>query len=147
MAKKQKSKVGRPIKHGAYSLILKEGELPENRRYIREYLIETRKGIILDLGGEESLTTAKVVLVDRAISLLSICRVIEEWVRENGVFTGRRLQPVLSIYLSFLNQLRSTLLCLGLERAKTEEILTPLELAKEIDEEKAKAKEEQLEQF
>ena len=136
--KKKKSKMGRPIKHGAYSLILKEGELPENRRYIREYLTKTREGIMFDLGGEENLSTAKVVLIDRAVSLLAICRVTEEWVRENGVFVGKKLQSVLRTYLSFQSQLRSTLICLGLDKKKADETLDVQSYIKQFDKEKKK---------
>lgn len=38
---KKKPKLGRSPKHGGYSLLVK-GELPENRKYIREYLTATQ---------------------------------------------------------------------------------------------------------
>jgi hypothetical protein len=125
MAKtKGKSKIGRPPKHGAYSIVVKQGEPPENRQYIRNYLIEIREGLIRDHGPrEEDLSTGQRILIDRATSLLSICRVIEEWIRENGVFVGMQLQPILKVYLSHLNSLRLILVNLGLNQKEIDKIV------------------------
>jgi len=82
----RKSRRGRPPKHGGYSLLTK-GELPENRQYLRTYLTDVREGLIRDLGPkEENLTTAQLVLIDRVITKLGIIRLIEEHVKEKGIF-------------------------------------------------------------
>ena len=86
--KKKKTGPGRPPKHGGYSFLVK-GELPENRKYIRDYLSVAREGLISDLGSEENLTTAQMVLIDRAIGLrtsfLSYCNSLRLIFRELGI--------------------------------------------------------------
>jgi hypothetical protein len=42
------------------------------------------------LGGEENLSTAQVILIDRITSKLRIVRCIEEHVKENSVMEGSR---------------------------------------------------------
>ena len=140
-ATRAKKRGGRPPIHGAYSLMVRAGELPKRRTVLRAYLGHVRQGLIADLGPrEEDLTTAQAVLVDRVVSLLSIVRCIEEHTRETGVFKGRELAPVLAkCYCTYSAELRRVLETLGIRGTAAERVLTPLEIAAEIDREKAGA--------
>ena len=115
--KKGKSRLGRPPKHGGYSFLVK-GELPENRKHIRNYLSVCRQGWIEDIGPtEDDLSTSQKVLIDKATSLLGITRCIEEHVREQGVFQGNRLNKSLGDnYLSYVNSLRLLLREIGIKK-------------------------------
>ena len=138
-ATQAKKKGGRPPIHGAYSLMVRAGELPKRRTVLRAYLSQVRQGLIADLGPrEEDLTTAQGVLVDRVVSLLSIVRCVEEHVRETGVFKGRELAPVLAkCYCTYSAELRRVLETLGIRGTAADRVLTPLEIAAEIDRGKA----------
>jgi hypothetical protein len=123
--------------------MVRAGELPERRTYLRAYLTEVREGLVNNLGPlEADLTTAQVVLIDRVISKLSIIRCIEEHVREKGVFTkAGELDSVLSkSYLAWANSIRLDLQALGLDKKAGERILSPLEVAAEIDRAKTGAR-------
>lgn len=120
--------------------MVRAGELPERRGYLTAYLTEVRQGLINDLGPlEEDLSTAQGVLIDRVISKLSILRCVEEHVRERGVFTKTgELDSVLSkSYLAWANSIRLDLQALGLSTKVGERILSPLQLAEQIDREEA----------
>ncbi|MCJ7588505.1 MAG: hypothetical protein MUQ00_11500 [Candidatus Aminicenantes bacterium] len=95
--------------------------------------------MIRDLGPtEEDLTTAQRLLVDRAVGMTGVIRLIEEYCREQGIFEGKALAPVLSAnYGVFTNNLRMILLALGVNTRASERILGPLELAEQIDKEEA----------
>lgn len=120
--KKKKSRRGRPPLHGGFSLLVKKGELPENRRYIANWLTEVREGLIEDLGpSENDLTTAQRVLIDRVISKLGVIRCIEEHIRENSVMTGHNVAPSLKAsYLAYNNSVRLDLQALGIDKKQTE---------------------------
>ena len=126
---KQKKKRGRPPKHGGYSLLTK-GELPENKKHIRAYLTGAREGLIQDLGPtEKDLTMAQIVLIDRVVTKLGVIRCIEEYIRENTVFEGKRLSPCLrESYLAYNNSIRLDLAALGINKQNKEAILTPYEI-------------------
>ena len=137
--KTRKSPPGRPARSGAYSLMVRAGELPKRRTWLRAYLSELRADLIHDLGPrEEDLTAAQRMILDRAISKLCVIRCLEEWVREEGVFKGNELTPVLARnYISYCESLRRDLITLGVDRRKIDEIRHPLEIAAEIDAAKA----------
>lgn len=122
---KPKVQTGRPPRHGAYSLMVRAGDLPKNRRYLRAYLNSVRLDLIRDLGPlEDDLTTAQKVLIDRSLCILSIIRCIEEYVMETSVIRGRDVAPVLrTTYLAYSNSLRLNLQALGIETKKSKEIL------------------------
>jgi len=128
--KKKKNRPGRKtgtkIKHGSYSLIAR-GSLPKKRRYLEGFLTKVREGLIRDYGpGEENLTTAQLILVDRVIGKLGVLRCIEEYSRESGVMEGQELSPPLKKnYLSWANSLRLDLQALGLDKRASDEILDP----------------------
>lgn len=139
--KNSKKKPGRPPQSGAYSLIVQAGELPERRTYLRIDLQASHDGLIKDLGPREAdLTTAERLLIDRAISKLGVIRCIEEHVKETGVFKAGELSPVLAkSYTNYCESLRRDLEALGINKRAGERILSPLEIAAEIDAEKAEA--------
>ena len=105
---KKARKRGRPrLKHGGYSL-LSRGELPENRKHVRQYLTEIREHLIADLAArEEDLTAAQRLLVDRIICKLGVSRCIEEHIRESSVMVEGDLAPSLKAhYLAYQNSIR-----------------------------------------
>lgn len=122
--RKRKAKIGRPMKHGGYSLVHKDELIKENPR-LRQYLEACREGFIEDLGGEENLSEMQRVMIDRIISRLAICRLIEIYVEKYGAFRRDRLkrdkvlelEPALgNNYLAFSNSIDRALIALGLER-------------------------------
>ena len=114
---RRKSGRGRPPKHGGYSLLIR-GELPENRKHIKEYLTAARENLIKDLGPTEGdLTAAQLIIIDRVISKLGIVRCIEEYIKENTVIVGRDLAPSLKAsYLAYNNSIRLDLQALGIDK-------------------------------
>jgi len=122
---KPKKKRGRPPRHGGYSLITR-GELPDNRRYLAPYLTGVREGLIGDLGPtEEDLTTAQKVMVDRVVNYLGIVRLIEEYVKEKGIFQnpGGFLNPALSQnYLAYCGHIQRALVALGIDKRQVEHV-------------------------
>ncbi len=120
--------------------MIRAGELPGRRAYLTAYLTEAREGLVNDLGPlEDDLTAAQIVLIDRVISKLSVLRCVEEYVLEKGVFTtAGELHPVLSkSYLAWANSIRLDLQALGIDKQAGERVLSPLEVAAEIDAENA----------
>ena len=123
----------KPKRHGGYSLIV-AGEDEKHRAYLLRHLTECREGICRDLGGEDLMSMAQVILVDRVVSKLGIVRCIEEYVRENGTFDEKRLTPTLKeSYLAYSNSIRLDLQALGLEKREREQLLKPLDLADLVD--------------
>jgi hypothetical protein len=122
--KKKKSRRGRPPKHGGYSLLVR-GELPENRKHIKQYLTISRENLIRDLGPtEEELTAAQIILIDRVITKLGVIRCIEEHIRENSVMVGHNLAPSLrASYLAYNNSVRLDLQVLGINSKKADDAL------------------------
>jgi hypothetical protein len=119
--------------------MIRAGDLPKNRRYLRAYLNGVRTDLIRDLGPlEDDLTTAQKVLIDRSLCLLSIIRCIEEYVAETSVIRGRDLTPVLrNAYLQYSESLRRCLSTLGIETRKSREILDLGAYVEAKDKEKA----------
>jgi len=139
MTTKSRGKRGKQIiRHGAFSYLTRL-TLPDNRAYLRPHLSAVREGLIHDLGPtEEDLTTAQKLLIDRIIGQAGVIRLIEEHVREEGVFHGRMLTSVLAQnYLSFVNSMRLNLQALGINARAGAKMLGPLEIAAEIDREQA----------
>lgn len=132
-------KPGSRVTHGAYSLIAR-GEFPSKRCYIERWLSEVRPGLIRDLGPTETdLSTGQAIQIDRIIGKLGILRRIEEPVQERGVMKGNELSPSLGKnYLGWANSLRLDLLPLEVSKKNGKRILSPLEIAAEIDAEKGR---------
>lgn len=139
---KGKNKGGRPPVHGAFSLLTRASidELPKRRRYLRPYLTDCREGWIHDLGGEERLTTSQRVLVDRAVTFLGAIRLVEEHMKEKGLFPGGLLNAGLTQhYLAWNRALTECMKLLGIDRRPAEAPMSPLEIAAEIDAERVEA--------
>ena len=114
---KKKKKIGRPKKHGAYSIMKSENLPPKDLTRIREYVESAREGLIEDIAGtEDKLSTGQAILIDRTINLLSVTRMIENHASKTGTFKGNRLTPSLQqSYLSYNNTIRLNLKVLGIE--------------------------------
>jgi len=136
---KRKRRLGRPPKHGGYSLLIR-GELPENRKHIKQYLTLSRENLIRDLGPtEENLTAAQIIIIDRVVTKLGVIRCIEEHIRENSVMVGHNLAPSLSAsYLAYNNSVRLDLQALGIDKRKADEAL---DLGTYVEERYGKGKE------
>lgn len=141
MKRKKIKREGGKIKHGGYSFIAK-GELPEHRRYLLKYLSSAREGLIRDLGPTEAdLTTAQIIIIDRIVTKLGVIRCIEEHIRENSVMVGHNLAPALSAnYIAYNNSIRIDLDKLGIHTKRSDDVLTPLEIAAEFDKKKEETK-------
>ncbi|MDW7759453.1 MAG: hypothetical protein SCM96_02315 [Acidobacteriota bacterium] len=117
MTKKKPRKIGRPLKHGGYSLAVRSGTLPEDMNRVRRYLEDIRQGLIHDHGGDEdAIPAGRRILIDRVISKLGVLRVIEEHLGESGILVGDTLAPILrQNYLAWANSIRLDLVALGLD--------------------------------
>jgi hypothetical protein len=89
-------------------------------------------------------------MIDRIISKLAICRLIELYVERYGAFPERKIKgkvvvrlklvPCLGVnYLAFSNSIDRALIALGLTKKEATRVLSPLEIAAEIDAEEAEA--------
>ena len=142
MARSKTKSRGQPFKHGGYSLMVRRGSLPEKMTRVRKYLGEVREGLVRDIAGrEEDLTTAQLVLIDRAVSLLSVIRTIEYSLSEDGIMQGKDLQPILrENYLAYSNSLRLILRELGINKRQAADALDLGRYIAEADAAEAKVK-------
>lgn len=123
---KNGKRIGRPRRHGGYSLLARRGDVPECRRYVREYLEGVRAGLVRDLGPrEEDLTAAQKALINHVISKIAITRLIEERLAEVGIFNAAgELDPALGkFFLTASNSLRLDLQALGIDKRRGDEVL------------------------
>ncbi len=122
------------LRHAGYSSVSKDIPLSVRRQVqaIRDHLIR-------DIGGTEAaLTAAQVILIDKTVSLYQVTLCLEAYVRANGAFRGKKLDPVLGQnYLAYVNTIRLNLRELGITKKAGDRILTPLEIAAEIDRDNA----------
>jgi hypothetical protein len=145
---RHKKKIGRPLKHGGYSLILKDELVKEHPR-LREYLQDSRDGLIQDVAGaEDALSEQQRIMIDRIISRLSICRLIEIYIEKYGAFRRDQikrhkileLEPALGQnYLAFSNSIDRALIALGLNKKAASEVLDLGRYIELKDQAKAKA--------
>ena len=130
---RRKVRLGRPPKHGGYSLIVRD-EILKDHPYVRQYLQNCRDGLVEDVAGsEERLTEQQRIIIDRPIiSRLSICRLIEVYIEKYGAFRGDRLkkdkvlelEPALGQnYLAFSNSIDRALIALGLSKKQTDGVM------------------------
>jgi len=128
---KQKKKRGRPLRHGGFSLIAKD-ELLKDQPHIRQYLLDCRAGLVRCVSGsEEMLTEQQRILIDRIISKLSICRLIEAYIEKYGIFRRDmlkkkvlELEPALGkSYLAYSNAIDRALVTLGIDKRKNEGVI------------------------
>jgi len=113
--------------HGAYSRQL--------TLRIRRAGDRFRCGLIADLGPEEVLTAAQLVLIEKSVGLYGITLMLERWIGREGVINKTKLNPVLTTYISHVNSLRLCLRELGIERRVAEKVLTMAEVSAEIEKE------------
>jgi len=126
---------------GGYSFFT--GGLPAKRRHIESYLTAAREGMIYDLGeNEANLSAAQIILIDRTICMLGVCRQIEEFIRQNStVMKGEELAPSLKAsYLSYNNAIRLNLQALGIKKGFVKGKTALEEYLTEISKESAKTK-------
>jgi hypothetical protein len=131
---RKKLKTGRPVLHGAYSRY--SARVLRGQPRLRAYLADARARMLEDLGGEDRLSTAEMIIAGRAIEKLTVLRLIDHYVAREGPWAKPgRLRPVLAgPYLAFSESLRRDLVALGLERRQRERLLAPWEV--KIEEEK-----------
>lgn len=137
--KRGERKTGRRYKSGAYSIEIQDKILKENPR-VQRYLLDCRTGLVKDVaGGEKDLTEQQRIMIDRIISRLAVCRIIELYVERYGAFRRDRvekdkvleLEPCLGVnYLAFSNSIDRALTALGLDRRKS---IAPLDLGRYIE--------------
>lgn len=140
---------GGPLaRHGGYSVAHKD-ELIRRRPEIRLYLKVVRRGLIRDVcpEGEEHLTMARHIVLDRLMQKLATARLIEEYLAEHGILkpkANRKLleaQHITTLWLALNNQIREDLKLLGLDRRPLEAIvLSTSELVDAVAEERAAAR-------
>jgi hypothetical protein len=116
MKRGRKAAMGRPIVHGGYSRL--KSNLLKGQPRLRRYLEESRGRLIENLGGEDRLTCAQLILIDRAVGKLTVLRLMEARIAEVGAFgKDGELLPLLSKpYLRFADSLRKDLQALGIDR-------------------------------
>jgi hypothetical protein len=144
---KPKARLGRPPKHGGYSLIHKD-ELLKQHPQLRRYLEDCRSGLVKDVAGsEDQLSEQQRIIIDRIISRLSICRLIEVYIEKYGAFRRDQLkrfqvlelEPALGQnYLAFSNSIDRALIALGLDKKKAD---VALDLGRYVEAKYGKAKE------
>lgn len=125
-----------PVKHFGYS---KSRNVPLK---VRKFITATREAMIKDLAQDEAgLTTSQLILIDKAVNILQVTLCIESFIRREGVFRGKKLEPVLANnYLAYINSLRIILRELGISTKASERILSIAEIIKEAEEEARKEK-------
>src|SRR4030042_4642396 len=119
------SKMGRPVIHGGYSIRTPKDLIKgQARQRLRKYLTDFRAGLTRDLGGEDQLTAAQVVLIDRALANLHLVRLIEIYTAEAGPWAepGKLRHVLPGPYVTFARELREDLRLLGITRKLPEAI-------------------------
>jgi len=122
---------------------LRHGGFASNNKNIplrvRRQVQAIREQLVRDIGGAEpALTAAQAILIDKTINLYQITLCLEAYVRREGPFRGKKLDPVLGQnYLAYVNTIRLNLRELGITTRAGENLLGPLEIAAEIDAKKA----------
>jgi hypothetical protein len=123
---RRKRRMGRPPKHGGYSLY--QGDLIKEHPELRRYLEDCRAGLIEDLSaeGEAGLTAGQLILLDRIIQKVGLSRLIEIHVSKSSFLRDPQakapeIAPVLQFWLSVNNAIRADLQLLGIERRKMDD--------------------------
>ena len=101
--------MGRPKKHGAYSLI--------KPLAVRRYLSGVRAALVRDVGGtEDGLSAQQIILIDAVVNMLAVTRSMELHVGKFGIMFNGKVQPCLSeSYLGYRNSISRHLKILGVE--------------------------------
>jgi hypothetical protein len=98
-----------------------------------------REALVRDIAGEPgNLTAAQVILIDKTMNLYQITLCLEAYIRREGPFRGKKLDPILGEnYIAYANAIRLNLRELGIKTKAKDRLLSPLEIAAEIDRAKA----------
>lgn len=116
MAKQQR---GGQVTHGAVQFWSK-GILPKGQRKLAAYSDEIIQGIIIDLGGPESITVTQGVLLGQLKKCLIFQMIVDRWLAKPGrefIDAAGNLPPVMSaFYLAVMNNAVRFCLALGLKR-------------------------------
>jgi hypothetical protein len=105
---RKRDKKGRflPI-HGGYS----QSNVPR----IKRYLTSVRRCLIRDLGGKDRISTAQWILIDAVVNMLSVCRAVENHVKDR-IMHGDDVAPSLGkSYLAYRNSIQRHLKDLGID--------------------------------
>ena len=101
------------LTHGA-SRAQRKGVLPEA---VRAELEAIRAGVVADQGGDAELSTLRAELVDRVVSTIGVCKLLERDLAERGPFTPRgRVRSVYTAWLQAVDRLDRLSSRLGLDR-------------------------------
>jgi len=124
-----------PRRHGGYSPVSKDIPLT-----VRRQVGALREALVRDIAGEpENLTAAQVILIDKTMSLYQITLCLEAYIRREGPFRGKKLDPILrENYIAYVNSIRLNLRELGIKTKVKDRLLGPFEIAAEIDAAKAR---------
>ena len=140
-------RIGRPPKHGGYSLVAAD-EFLRAHPELRGYLLSMRDGWIRALGPTEAdLSAQQICLIDRALNILMRIRTIEGYLDKFGLLNraaleNKRLEgePILAIYSTLNNSLVKILALLGIGKKGEERILGLDEYIVQKDRERATGK-------
>lgn len=90
-----------------------------------------RREVIEDLGGRRNITTQKLLLLNKAMSLYGISLLLEERLASAGPFQGKGINPILTTYTAIIGQMRLLMKDIGLT-PEAPRRRTPEELRAEI---------------
>ena len=136
---------GRQIKHGAYALIYRE-EILKKYPEVARYAMDCRAGLVKDLapGGPDTLSTARMIVLDRLTAKLLTAGLLDVFLGEHGIIRRDRLdqrvleaEPIVQTWLSINHAILKDLEALGLERKALDAELTVLDVIAECDKDKA----------
>ena len=132
-ADREHAPYGPLAKHGGYSVARKD-ELVRRHPEIQLYLKIIRRDLIRDLSpeGEEHLTAARRLILDRLMQKVATVRLIEIWLAENpsAILAAA---SVTGLWLSINTGILKDLLALGLDRRAIDVTpLSPAELMAEV---------------
>ena len=131
---------GRQIKHGAYALIYRE-EILKKYPEVARYAMDCRAGLVKDLapGGPDTLSTARIIVLDRLTAKLLTAGLLDVFLGEHGIIRRDRLdqrvleaEPIVQTWLSINHAILKDLEALGMERRSLEAIMTPAELLEAV---------------
>ena len=122
------------VRHGGYAKSSRA--LPLS---VRRHLEAVRASLIREKGPRlEDLTTPDLIRIEKAVNVLQVTMSIEGFIQREGIFRGKKLDPILrESYLAYVNSLRLLLRELNITEKAGDAILDPLALAATIDAEKA----------
>jgi hypothetical protein len=120
--KSKKDNKNRTIRHGGYSI--------NKPTKIRRYASLVRKALIQDISGgaEADLSAQQIVLIDGVVDMQVICKMMGEYVAEEGIMKGSNLQPCLmKSWLAYKNSISRHLALLGINKKADDMKVTYLE--------------------